>query len=186
MKIFYIRVSSLDQNIARQKEMAKECKAEKLFIDKMSGKNAKDRPQLNKMLEFARAGDVVICESFSRIARNTIDLLTIVDKLKKKKVSFVSLKEKVDTATPSGKFMITVFGGLAELERENIRARQAEGIEIAKKQGKYKGKAPREYDKVKFKEAVNDVKEGKRTATSVAREFKISYMTYFRWAKKVK
>ncbi|MCQ2796095.1 MAG: transposase [Bacilli bacterium] len=68
---------------------------------------------------------------------------------------------------------------------EYIRTRQVEGIEIAKKAGKYKGKAPKEYDKVKFKEAVKDVKEGKRTATSVAREFKISYMTYFRWKKRL-
>lgn len=185
MKIFYIRVSSLDQNIARQKEMAKDCKAEKIFIDKMSGKNTKDRPELNKMLEFAREGDIIICESFSRIARNTMDLLTIVNQLKEKKVAFISLKEKVDTSTASGKFMMTVFGALAELERDNIKTRQAEGIAIAKKEGKYKGRTPKEFDKVKFKALVNEVNEGKRTATSVAREFNISYMTYFRWVKKI-
>ena len=176
-------VSSLDQNIARQKQMAKENKAEKIFIDKMSGKNTKDRPQLNKMLEFARAGDVVMCESFSRIARNTIDLLTILDKLKKKKVSFVSLKEKVDTASASGKFVVTIFAGLAELEREYIRARQAEGIAIAKKQGKYHGRPAKEYDKKKFKEAVALVKHGEKTATEVIKEFKITPTTYYRWVK---
>ena len=106
-------------------------KAEKLFIDKASGKNT-DRAAFKEMMTFVRSGDVVIVESISRIARNTRDLLSIISDLTEKGVEFVSLKESIDTTTPQGRFMLTVFGALAELERENILERQREGIEIAK------------------------------------------------------
>ena len=90
------------------------------------------------MMSFVRTGDTVIVESISRIARNTRDLLTIISSLTEKGVEFVSLKESIDTTTPHGRFMLTVFGALAELERESILERQREGIEIAKAEGKYK------------------------------------------------
>ena len=94
------------------------------------------------MLKFVREGDTVMVSDFSRIARNTRDLLDIIEELKKKGVSFVSLKENIDTNTPQGQFMLTVFGALYQLEREQIKQRQAEGIAIAKEQGKYKGRQP--------------------------------------------
>lgn len=107
---------------------------DKLFIDRCSGKNT-NRPELNKMLSFVRSGDVVIVESISRFARSTRDLLQLIDVLTKKDVQFISEKESLDTSTPSGKFMLTVFGALAELEREQILQRQKEGIAIAKEKG---------------------------------------------------
>lgn len=91
-------------------------------------------------MQFVRRGDVVIVESISRFARNTKDLLNLIEDLSAKDVTFISKKEAIDTTTPSGKFMLTVFGAVAELEREYILQRQREGIEIAKKQGKYKGR----------------------------------------------
>ncbi len=84
------------------------------------------------MLAFVREGDTVVTESISRIARNTRDLLSIVEKLTDKGVEFVSLKESIDTTTPQGRFMLTVFGAMAELDRETILQRQKEGIAIAK------------------------------------------------------
>ena len=93
--------------------------ATKVYIDRMSGKNT-NRPELNKMLNFVREGDVVIVESISRFARNTKDLLELVEKLTAKQVEFISKKEAIDTTTPTGKFMLTVFGAVAELEREYI------------------------------------------------------------------
>ena len=101
-------------------------------MDKASGKNT-DRAAFKEMMAFVRAGDTVVVESISRIARNTRDLLSIVSELTEKGVEFVSLKENVDTTTPQGRFMLTVFGALAELERENILERQREGIEIARR-----------------------------------------------------
>lgn len=179
MKVMYIRCSTEEQNEARQLETAKEIGAEKLFIDKASGKNA-DRKFLKEMMEYVREGDTVYCSDISRIARNTKDLLNIVEELNSKGVYFVSLKEQIDTSTPSGKFMLTVFGAMAELERENILARQREGIAIAKKQGKYKGRKRIEIDETEFKKMVKEWREGNRTASSIYKHFKISSQTFYR------
>ena len=97
-------------------------KVERVFVDRASGKNL-ERPQLKEMLGFVRKGDIVIVESISRLARNTKDLLTIIDELNKKEVQFISLKENIDTNTASGKFMLTVFGAISELERSYILQR---------------------------------------------------------------
>ena len=123
MKLGYIRVSTLDQNIDRQEVLMKDLGVDKIFIDKCSGKNT-NRAQLQEMMQFARSGDVVIVESISRFARNTKDLLNLIDQLVSKGVQFVSKKEAIDTTTPTGRFMLTVFGAVSELEREYILQRQ--------------------------------------------------------------
>ena len=122
MKIGYIRISPVGQNTARQEVLMRELGVEQVYIDKMSGKNT-DRPELKKMMSFVHEGDTVIVESISRFARNTRDLLDLVEQLTKKKVEFVSKKEAIDTTTPTGKFMLTIFGAVAELEREYILQR---------------------------------------------------------------
>ncbi len=100
MRVGYVRCSTAEQNEARQLKMMEEQKVEKIFIDKASGKNV-DRKDFKAMMAFVRAGDTVIVESISRIARNTRDLLTIISNLTEKGVEFVSLKENIDTTTPS-------------------------------------------------------------------------------------
>ena len=97
--------------------MLRELGVDELFIEKASGKNA-DRPELCRMMEYVRRGDTVIVESISRFARNTRDLLDLVERLTEKQVEFVSRKEAIDTTTPTGKFMLTVFAAVAELERD--------------------------------------------------------------------
>ena len=139
MKIGYIRVSTQEQNTIRQEVLMESLGVDEVYIDRMSGKNT-NRPELQKMMEYVRKGDTVIVESISRFARNTRDLLELVEQLTAKGVEFVSKKEAIDTTTPTGKFMLTVFGAVAELEREYILQRQREGIAIAKEQGKYKGR----------------------------------------------
>ena len=141
MKIGYIRVSTQEQNTMRQEVLMESLGVDEVYIDRMSGKNT-NRPELQKMMEYVRRGDTVIVESISRFARNTHNLLELVEKLTAKGVEFVSKKEAIDTTTPTGKFMLTVFGAVAELERESILQRQREGIAIAKEQGKYKGRKP--------------------------------------------
>jgi DNA invertase Pin-like site-specific DNA recombinase len=141
MKVGYIRVSTEEQNTARQEVLMETLGVDRIYIDKMSGKSA-ERPQLKAMLGFVRNGDTVIVESISRFARNTRDLLELVDLLTEKGVEFISKKESIDTTTPAGKFMLTVFAAVAELERGYILDRQREGITIAKCQGKYKGRKP--------------------------------------------
>lgn len=125
----------------RQEVLMQELGVDEVYIDRLSGKNT-DRPELKKMMDYVRKGDTVIVESISRFARNTRDLLELIEKLSEKGVEFVSRKEAIDTTTPTGKFMLTVFGAVAELEREYILQRQREGIAIAKAQGKYTGRKP--------------------------------------------
>lgn len=127
MKVGYIRVSTEEQNTARQEVLMEQLGVDRIYIDKISGKS-KERPQLKEMLGFVRMGDTVIVESISRFARNTRDLLELIDLLTEKGVEFVSRKESIDTTTPAGKFMLTVFAAVAELERGYILERQREGI----------------------------------------------------------
>lgn len=128
MKVGYMRVSSKDQLLIRQEVLMQELGVEKLYFEKISGKDA-NRPELKAMMQFVREGDTVVVESISRFARNTKDLLELIEQLQEKKVEFVSMKESIDTTTPQGKFMLTVFGAFAELEREYTRQRAKEGIE---------------------------------------------------------
>jgi len=162
-KVFYARVSTEEQNEARQLKCAEENSIDKVFIDKASGKDAK-RPALKEMLSYIREGDVVFCSDISRISRNTKDLLDIVEKINGKNAEFVSLRENIDTRTDTGKFMLTVFGAMAELERKNILERQREGIEIAKANGKYKGKQPQKIDEALFLETCKRWHAGEITA----------------------
>ena len=140
MKIGYIRVSTVEQNTIRQEVLLKELGVDEVFIDKASGKNT-DRPELKRLITYVRQNDTVIVESISRFARNTKDLLELIDQLTAKNVEFISKKEAIDTTTPTGKFMLTIFGAVAELEREYILQRQQEWIAIAKKQGNTKEKS---------------------------------------------
>lgn len=105
MKIGYIRISTADQNTARQELLMEQLGVDEVYIDRMSGKNT-NRPELKKMMEYVRRGDTVIVESISRFARNTRDLLELVEKLSAKGVEFVSKKEAIDTTTPTGKFIL--------------------------------------------------------------------------------
>lgn len=182
MLVGYIRVSTQEQNTIRQEVLMESLGVEILFIDKASGKNT-ERPELTRMMEFVRQGDTIVVESISRFARNTRDLLELVERLTAKGVEFVSRKEAIDTTTPSGKFMLTIFGAVAELEREYILQRQKEGIAIAKANGIYKGRPPvpcPDFDRV-----VTLWQSGEITAAEAARRLKISPSTFYRKLKEV-
>jgi len=107
---------------------------ERIFVEKLSGKDIK-RPVLQSLMNKIQKGDTVVVESISFFARNTKDLLNLVEKLTKKGVEFISLKEHIDTTTPTGRFTLTIFAAVAELERKHILQRQAEGITAAKARG---------------------------------------------------
>lgn len=149
MRVSYIRVSSVDQNEERQREGLAKYDIEKEFFEKVSGKDT-NRPKLKDMLDFVREGDTVYVHDFSRLARSTKDLLDIVETLNNKRVNLVSNKENIDSSTPTGKLMLTMIGAIAEFERANLLERQREGIEIAKREGKYKGRIPIKIDADKF------------------------------------
>ena len=155
---------------------------DEVYIDRMSGKNT-NRPELQKMMEYVRRGDTVIVESISRFARNTRDLLELVERLTAKGVEFVSRKEAIDTTTPTGKFMLTVFGAVAELEREYILQRQREGIAIAREQGKYTGRKP--IQTPEFEQVVRNWRSGQITAVEAMRTLHMSKTTFYRKAKRI-
>lgn len=177
MKIGYIRVSTAEQNTIRQEILMEELGVDEIFIDKASGKNM-DRPQLKAMMNFVRKGDTLVVESISRIARNTKDLLEIVTELNEKGVIFISKKESLDTTSAAGRFMLTIFGAMAELEREYILQRQREGIDAAKKQGKYTGRKPKQHPD--FDKVVAKWKNGEITAVKAASMLEMSKSTFYR------
>lgn len=177
MRVGYIRVSTEEQKIDRQEVMMKKLGVEKLFIDKLSGKNT-HRPELQRLLDFVREGDIVVVESISRMARNTRDLLNITHMLDEKGVGFVSLKEKFDTTTVSGKFVLVIFAAIAELERGNILQRQREGIEIAKQKGVYKGRKPKELKG--FDEIFEKWNNHQISTVEASRTLGISRSTFYR------
>jgi len=184
MLIGYARVSTKEQNEARQIRYFEELGVEKYFLDKESGKDA-NREGLKEMLSFIREGDTVVVESISRIARNTKDLLSIVEKIKAKGANFISKHESIDTTTPQGQFMLTIFGAMAQLERECIIQRQQEGIAIAREEGRYAGKPRMNIDEDKLRAECEKWREGKQTAAAAMRTLKLKPNTFYRRVKEL-
>lgn len=139
MVVGYVRVSTEEQNEARQVKQMEEHGVEKVFVEKKSGKNI-ERPVLNEVLRYVREGDTLCVCDFSRLSRNTLDLVKLVKELNDRGVSLISFKESIDTSTAQGKFLLYLFGALAEMERELMLERQRDGIAVAKAEGKYKGR----------------------------------------------
>ncbi|MGN0496000.1 MAG: recombinase family protein [Lachnospiraceae bacterium] len=182
-KIGYVRVSTTEQNEERQIISLKEQGVEKMFIDKLSGKDTK-RPELQKMLEYIREGDTLIVSEYSRLARSTQDLLNLVKQLTDKGVQVISLKENLDTSTPQGKLMLTVFAALAEFERELTLQRQREGITLAKEQGKYKGRQPIPFDEKQLHRECKKWVKGEQTAVATMKKLGMKPNRFYRVAKK--
>lgn len=176
MRVAYIRVSTQEQNEGRQIEAMKAHDIEKYFTEKVSGKNT-DRPELQKMLDFVREGDVIYIHDFSRLARSTKDLLSIVEYLNNKGVGLISNKENIDTTTPTGRLMLTMIGAIAEFERENLLERQREGIQVAKAAGKYKGRRPVQVDDDIFKAQYSRYLAREINKTELAKELNVSRPT---------
>lgn len=174
--IAYVRVSTIEQNEQRQIEALEKYNIDKWFSEKISGKNI-NRTELKSMLDYVRSGDTIHVLDFSRLARNLKDLLNIVELLEKKEVKLISIKENINTSTPTGKLMLTMIGAFAEFERQNILERQAEGIAIAKKEGKYKGRRKKEIDKELFIKLKKDYENRKLTKYQFAEALEVSRPT---------
>ena len=193
MKVGYMRVSSKDQLLVRQEVLMEELGVEKLYFEKISGKDA-NRPELKAMMQFVREGDTVVVESISRFARNTKDLLELIEQLQEKKVEFVSMKESIDTTTPQVKFMLTVFGAFAELEREYTRQRAKEGIEampidpvtgkkISLRNGRPTGRPTREFPK-NWEKIYQDYKNKEYSVQELSRMCNIPRSSFYVLIKK--
>lgn len=176
MNLAYVRVSSVDQNEARQIETLKKYDIEKWFIEKASAKDS-CRLILQQLLDFAREGDTIYIADFSRLARSVIDLLHIVDKLTQKNIKLISAKENLDTGTSTGKLMLTMIGAINEFERANILERQREGIVLAKRAGKYKGGQKKKIDQEQFKNLYQKYMKREITKVEMARKLGITRPT---------
>lgn len=136
------------------------------------------------MLEYVREGDTLYIESFSRLARSLVDLLSIVDTLQKKKVAFVSLKESIDTTTPAGRLQLAVIGAISEFERETLKERQREGIEIALAQKRPYGR-PQAKITDKLRKAYQRWKKGEITAGQAMKSAEVKRTTFYKLAKQL-
>ena len=175
----YIRVSSKDQQEGRQ-VIAMESRGippERIFLEKLSGKDTR-RPVLQSLMSIVQKGDIVVVESISRFARNVRDLLGLVEMLTKKGVEFISLKEHIDTTTPTGRFTLTVFAAVAELEREHILQRQAEGIAAAKARGVHLGR-PIKKPPENFAEVVKLWERGKINIDEALEQTGLKQVTFY-------
>ena len=189
-RIYYIRVSSKEQNLERQRREMEELskkegfvfKEEHKFEEKISGKNMA-RPKFQEMIKYVRAGDTVYISDFSRLSRSLEDLLNILNQLNNKGVIVKSIKENFDTSTTQGGFMLKIIGAINEFEREIIRERQLEGIKIAKEKGLYKGRAPKDLDGLE--EIVSLYAEKKITVSEAARRLGITRATFYSRLKKL-
>lgn len=181
MNIAYVRVSTIEQNAERQEVALQKNNIDKWFIEKVSAKDT-NRPQLQLMLEFAREGDVIFIHDFSRLARSTKDLLSIVEELQRKKVQLVSNKENLDTSTPTGKLMLTMIAAINQFERENILERQREGIAIAKEKGKYKGR-PTVAKPLNWDDVIELWRQRRITAREAMKRLKLKPTTFYKLLK---
>lgn len=173
----YVRVSTKNQNTDRQVEALKKYGVDKLIIEKVSGKNL-NRPDLMNMIGGLREGDTVVVLSFDRFARNTKDLLNLVDSIEKKGAYFKSLQEGMDTSGDMGRFIMTILGAVGELERKSILERQRQGIEIAKREGRFKGRRRKEIDD--FEKVYQQWQDGKVSSEQAAKLLDISRSTFYR------
>ena len=182
-KIGYIRVSSTSQNPSRQFQQLNEIGMDIIFEEKVSGA-AKDREQLQKMLEDLQEGDIIYVTDLTRITRSTQNLFELIDLIRRKKANLKSLKDTwldLSEDNPYSQFLITVMAGVNQLERDLIRMRQREGIELAKKEGKFKGRL-KKYHKnhAGMKYAVKLYKEGGMTVNQICEITNVSRTSLYR------
>ena len=190
--VFYARVSSKDQNLARQLARAKEVKADKIYCDKKSGKSL-DRPQFKEMMNYLREGDILEVLSLDRLSRNYNDLKSVIATLHKKGVKFISddlPNMQTDNALLNDVMMdmfISLLGFVSQNEREKIRERQKQGIELAKKRGAYKGRvikygpdAKNPKDKIIWERVVKMLKSKQYPISEIARETGLSRSQVYR------
>ena len=178
MKLGYARVSTDDQTLDRQRERLREAGCERLFEEKISGAR-RDRPELARLLDQLRPGDVVVVTRLDRLARSTGNLLEIAETIRVKDAGLLSLAEPwVDTTSPAGRMVLTVFAGIAEFERELIRQRTDEGRQAAKKRGVTFGRPPKL--RPDQQELVSRLLQEGRSVSEVARTFNVHPATIYR------
>ena len=183
MLIGYARVSTQDQNLDLQLNALADFGCEKVFKEKVSGKN-KERPELNNLLGQLRAGDSVVVWKLDRLGRSIQDLIYLVELFKSNEVNFVSITDSIDTSTAMGRFTFNIFASLAQFEREIIRERTNAGLSAARAKGR-KGGRPSGLSKEKIKDAeqIKILFDAGRNIDDIKKTFKVSQATIYRYVK---
>ena len=180
MKIGYARVSTEEQNLDRQLDSLKEAGCEKIFQEKITG-TKRERPELDKLLEHLRSGDLIIISDLTRLSRSVKDLFSLVDQIEKKGANIKSLKESwMDTSTPQGKLMFTIFAGISQFERDLISQRTLEGLAAARARGR-KGGRPKKDEKL-IKLALKMYQEKTYSIAEITKATGVSKTTIYRYA----
>lgn len=184
MKIGYIRISTQDQNYNLQEDALNKLGCEMIFKETVSGAK-KERPQLKKLLEQIRKGDVVVVYKLDRLGRSLKHLLEIVEILNSKNVALQSLHDNIDTTTPQGRLFFNISASFAEFEKDLIRERTKAGLEAARERGK-KGGRRKGLSKEAQQKAIiaeNYYNEGIKSVNEIAADLKISKMTMYKYLR---
>lgn len=178
MLIGYARVSTNDQETATQVAALKAAGCERIYREKASG-GRWDRPELHRLLDQIRKGDVLVVWKLDRLSRSLRDVLAIMDRLSEAGAGFRSLTEAIDTTTPAGRMMMQMVGAFAEFERMMLRERTKAGLDSARRAGRVGGRPPK-LSPQQQAEIVRMVSKGRKTAADAARLFKIHPATVSR------
>ena len=181
-KLGYARVSTDSQSLNRQMDMLREYGVDRIFSEKMTGTKA-SRPELDRLRETMRAGDQIVVESLSRLGRSSKDLLNLLDEFDRKGVKFISLKERIDTTTPTGKLLITVLSAISQFERDLIVQRTQEGLKAARARGRIGGR-PR-VDGKKISQAVRLYQTQTMSVNEIAKTTGVSASSLYRYLRNV-
>jgi len=178
MQIGYARVSTSEQETAAQVTALKAAGCERIYREKASG-GRWDRPELHRLLDQLRKGDVLVVWKLDRLSRSLRDVLTIMERLAEAKCGFRSLTEAIDTTTPAGRMMMQMVGAFAEFERAMLRERTKVGLEAARREGRIGGRRPKLTPQQQG-EIVRMVSRGNKTAADAARLFSVHPATVAR------
>lgn len=175
MILGYARVSTEDQHLDAQLTALEAAGAERVFAEKISG-SRRERPELERLIDQLRPGDVIVVTKYDRLSRSLQDLLTIVDRIRAAGAGFRSLAEDIDTTTPAGRLVFHVFASIAQFERERIAERTREGLEAARRRGRVGGRPPAPSAEQK-KEVQRLRDQDRRSIAELARLFRVSQNT---------
>lgn len=183
MIIGYARVSKDDQNLNRQIDQLMAYGAEKIIQEKFTGTRQR-RPGITQLLQIIRDHDVVVVESISRLGRNTLDILNLIQLLHQKQIKFVSLKEQMDTETPTGRAMLQMMSVIAELERNLLADRVKEGIAASRRRGVTVGRPRIAQEKLDI--AIRMYQSGDYSVKEILATNQISSGTFYREVNRLK
>ena len=181
MKLELARVSTDGQDHSLQLDALKAAGCERIFTETISGTKA-ERPELRKLLDHARSGDVIVVYSLSRLARSVRHLIDLSEEFQRREIGLMSLTESIDTTTPAGRFVFTILGALGQMEVELLRSRTRAGLLAARQRGRVGGR-PKALDPVKLTVVKTLIAEGTLTMSEIAEHVQVAPSTIYRALK---